>query len=214
MTPDQMVQLASEEESKIAEAVFLNNHTRRKTAVFAAADRRTGCSWVLARVARSLAQRVRGSVCVLDANLRWPSLHELFRLNNTRGLLQALENTDSISNYAQRVADTNLWVITSGGTIEDSHSTILSADFASRFAELKSSFDFVVADTVAMKASPDAGVLGRLSDGAILVIAANSTTRDTAVATKVTLEAADVQIAGAILNKRAYPIPAKIYQYL
>jgi protein-tyrosine kinase len=214
MTPAQMVQLASEEESRIAEAVFLNKETPRKTAGFTAADRRAGCSWVIARVARSLAQQVRGSVCILDANLRWPSLHEWFRIQNTRGLVQALESGEKISSYAERVGNSNLWVIPSGGTVENSHGTILSERFTASFAGLKSEFDFVLTDTVAMKVSPDAGVLGQLMDGLVLVIAANSTTRETALTTKLTLEAAQVPIAGAILNKRTYPIPAKIYQYL
>jgi Mrp family chromosome partitioning ATPase len=91
---------------------------------------------------------------------------------------------------------------------------VLSERFTTSFSGLKSDFDFVLSDTVAMKASPDAGVVGQLADGAVLVIAANSTTRDTAMTTRLTLEAAHIPIAGAILNKRRYPIPPKIYQYL
>ena len=214
MTPAQLVQLASQEESKITEALFLNDEIPRKSVVFTAPNRRSGCSWIVARVARNLAQRVRGSVCVLDANLRWPAQHELFWLENTRGFLQALACRERISGYAQRISNTNLCVVPSGGCVEDSQTPFLAENFNSMFAVLKAEFDFLLVDCAAMKPSADAGVLGPLTDGAVLVIAANSTTRDTAISTRITLEAADVSIAGAILNKRTYPIPARIYQYL
>jgi len=65
-----------------------------------------------------------------------------------------------------------------------------------------------------MNISPDAGVLGQLSDGVVLVLAANSTTRDSALNTKVLLDSANVPIEGAVLNKRTYPIPDKVSRYL
>jgi Mrp family chromosome partitioning ATPase len=68
--------------------------------------------------------------------------------------------------------------------------------------------------TAAVKAAPDAGIIGRFADGVVLVLAANSTTRENAVNCKLTLEEAQVCVAGAVLNKRTYPIPDKLYQYL
>jgi Mrp family chromosome partitioning ATPase len=215
MTPAEMVQLASEEETKIVEGVFLQSAAGRKTAVFTAPDRFSGCSWLSAGVARTLAERVPGaSVCVVDANLRWPSLHKLFCIDNTRGLIQALKEVDPIRDYTRRMHDTNLWVLPSGGTVDESHSIFVSGRVKTRFEELKRQFDFVLIDTVAMKASPDAAILGPLTDGAVLVLAANSTSRSGAMNIKFTLDAACVPIAGAILNKRTYPIPDQIYRYL
>jgi Mrp family chromosome partitioning ATPase len=214
MTPDQLTRLALEEELKIVENLFLQDERRRKTVIFTAPDRRSGCSWIVARTARCLARSAPGSVCALDANLRWPALHDLFWLDNTRGLLQALEGSDPIRNYTQHVHNTNLWVLPSGGSVDDSHRALGSQAFKTRISELSRDFDFLLVDTAAIKASPDAGTLSGLTDGVVLVLAANSTTRERAISSKLVLEAACLPIAGAVLNRRTYPIPEKIYQYL
>jgi Mrp family chromosome partitioning ATPase len=144
-------------------------------------------------------------------------MHELFWLDNTRGFLQALEATDEnnpIKDYAQRVQDSNLWILPSGGSVAESHSVIVSESVQRRIAELKREFDFLLIDTLAMKTSPDAGLLGRFADGVVLILAANATTREAAANSRIVLEAASVPIAGAILNKRTYPIPDAVHQYL
>jgi Mrp family chromosome partitioning ATPase len=65
-----------------------------------------------------------------------------------------------------------------------------------------------------MKTSPDCGLIGRFTGGVVLVLAANSSRRDTAINTKMMLESANVPILGAVLNRRTFPIPDKIYKYL
>ena len=214
MTTIQLHQLASEEEARIVENVFLTQQRSRHAVVFVSPDRQAGCSWTVARLARSLARRVPGSVCIVDANLRWPSIHNLFWIDNTRGLLQALEESHPIRDYTHRIQDTNLWVLPSGGTVADSHASLASENVKSRIAELCSQFDFVLIDTLAMKASPDSGLLGQLANGAVLVLAAHSTNRETAMNAKLVLEAGHVPILGAVLNKRTYPVPDNIYRYL
>ena len=214
MTPNQLHQLASEEESRIVESVFLTQQRGRYTVMFVSPDRNAGCSWTVARLGRNLARRVQGSVCIVDANLRWPSIHNLFWIDNTRGLLQALEESHPIRDYTQRIQNTNLWVLPSGGTVADSHASLASENVKSRIAELASQFDFILIDTLAMKASPDSGLLGQLANGAVLVLAANSTNRETTMNAKLVLEAGHVPILGAVLNKRTYPVPDNIYRYL
>jgi Mrp family chromosome partitioning ATPase len=217
MTPTQLCQIASDEQHHIVENVFMRNAAAKTSVVFTSPDRRTGCSWVVARVARTLSERTKGSVCVLDANLRWPSMHELFWLDNTRGFLQALEENaenNPVRDYAQRLQDSNLWILPSGGSVADSHSVLVSEAVQCRIAELKREFDFLLIDTLAMKTSPDAGLLGRFTEGVVLILAANATTREAAANSRIVLEAANVPIAGAILNKRTYPIPDTIHQYL
>jgi Mrp family chromosome partitioning ATPase len=48
----------------------------------------------------------------------------------------------------------------------------------------------------------------------VLVIAAGSSKRDIAVNTKMLLEAARIPILGAVLNKRTFPVPDKVYRYM
>jgi protein-tyrosine kinase len=214
MTPVQILQLAAEADSKIVETVFFADESPRRTVVFTAPDRRNGCSWILARTARHLAKRISGTVCLVDANLRHPALHNLFCIANSRGFLQALQEHAPIRDYSQQIQDTNLWVLSSGGLLANAGGSLVPDNVKARLEELSREFDFVLIDTPAVKIGSDASIIGQAADGVILVLASNSTTRENAMNCKLALEAAQVSVAGAVLNKRTYPIPDKIYQYL
>jgi Mrp family chromosome partitioning ATPase len=61
-------------------------------------------------------------------------------------------------------------------------------------------FDFVLVDTPAMLYISDARALGRLADGVILVVRANSTDRDAAWAVRQRLAEDGIPVLGSILN--------------
>ena len=61
-------------------------------------------------------------------------------------------------------------------------------------------------DSPAINLYIDAAVLGGIADGAILVIDAESTRREVALQAKEALTAAKLQLLGAALNKRSFPI--------
>jgi Mrp family chromosome partitioning ATPase len=65
----------------------------RRQVIFAGAEAGAGSSWMCARVAEVLASQVRGSVCVVDCNLRSPGLHRQFAVDNHFGLSDALPRT-------------------------------------------------------------------------------------------------------------------------
>lgn len=79
-----------------------------------------------------------------------------------------------------------------------------------RIAELANEFDYVLVDASASEAAS----AGRLTDGVVMVLAANATQRDAAISMRMTLEAANIPILGAVLNKRTFPIPDRIFKYL
>jgi Mrp family chromosome partitioning ATPase len=215
MTPARIIQLLAEEESRLIETLFLANASQRKTVTFTAPERHAGCSWMVSRIAQALAERVEGGVCVVDANLHWPSLHTLFGIRNEPGLLQAAMQPEApIHGFATRLAKGNLCVVPSGGPLADSNALLSSENMKVRVAELAREFDYVLIDTPAMKTCSDSSVIGRLTDGVVLIIGANSSKRDAAVNSRMMLEAANTPILGAVLNRRTFPIPDSIYQYL
>jgi Mrp family chromosome partitioning ATPase len=209
-----MVQFLSEEEAKLLDAVLLGSPAP-KAVTFTAPERHSGCSWLVSRIAQRLAQGVARKVCVVDANLHWPSLHSLFGIQNERGLIQAtMRPDDPLTGFSERISETNLWVIPSGGPLPDSNGILSSDNMKRRIAEVSREFDYVLIDTPALKPCADSGIIGGLTDGIVLVIAANSTKRDTAMNSKMILEAAHVPILGAVLNRRTFPVPDSVYQYL
>jgi Mrp family chromosome partitioning ATPase len=50
-----------------------------------------------------------------------------------------------------------------------------------------------------------------MADGAVLVLEAHTTRRESARKAKECLEGANVKLLGAVLNKRTYPLPEVLY---
>jgi capsular exopolysaccharide synthesis family protein len=178
--------------------------------VFTSPRSRAGCSWVCARIGEALADRLPGAVCVVDANLRSPAMHQYFVLDNHRGITQALVETGPISDYVQQVRTRKLFVLTTGSSTGQA-APLASDRLTQRLAELRQTFSFVLIDLPATNLYTDIALLSSIADGAILVIDADSTHREAALQAKETLAAAKLHILGAVLNKRSFPIPEFIY---
>jgi capsular exopolysaccharide synthesis family protein len=181
--------------------------------VFTSAGRGAGCSWVCARSSEALADRVPNSVCIVDANLRTPSIHRCFQLSNHRGLSDALLQDNSISDYVQKTRDGKLSVLTAGATVGAS-SPWDTDRVRERIAELRDSFAFVLIDSPAVNVYTDVAVLSSVVNGAILVIDAEATRREVALQAKDVLAAAKLPFLGTVLNRRSFPIPEFIYRRL
>jgi len=94
--------------------------------VFAAVDKGSGCSQICARVAEALPANVRGSVCLVEANFRSPSLPELFGTTNHFGLTDALLGQGPIRTFTRPLHTENLWLLSSGSLTADSPSLLNS----------------------------------------------------------------------------------------
>jgi Mrp family chromosome partitioning ATPase len=182
--------------------------------VFAGTESGTGCSWICAHAAELLAQQVRGSVCLVDCNLRDPSLHQRFNTPNHHGLTDALTGPGSIRQYVHRLSPPNLYLLSSGSFQEGQQALLASDGMRSRVTELYSQFEYMLFDVGSLNTCNDGFVLGRLADGIVLVLRANSSRRETALKSLQELEAIKVDVLGAVLNQRTFPIPDAIYKYL
>ncbi len=203
-----------EEITKLVQRVFLLPSPAPRMVVFSSAEEGSGCSWVTARAARVLSSLVPGSVCVLDANLRSPDLHEHFAVQNHRGLTDAVLQSGPIRDFTQQLLGGNLWLMTGGSPQSNSHTILASDRMYARMAELRQEFDYVLVDTPALNPYNDAIVLGHGSDGLVLILKANSSRREAARKTLQDLSAANVRVLGTVLNQRTFPIPERVYRKL
>jgi capsular exopolysaccharide synthesis family protein len=204
-----------EEFTKLVQRVFmLNGNDSPRTVVFTGAEQGNGCSWVCARVAEVLVGQVSGSVCLVDANLRHPGLHEQFGVHNRYGLTDALQKREPIRSYAQPLFCPNLWLVSSGPPAGDNQSLLASDRMRLRMTELRAEFDYVLVDTAAISTCTDATALACSTDGLVLVLKANSSRRESARKAIHDLKAAKARVLGAVLNQRTFPIPQSIYNKL
>jgi capsular exopolysaccharide synthesis family protein len=161
-----------------------------------------------------LAANVSGAVCLVDANLRTPSLPEYFGVTNHHGLADSLRNNGSIRGYAKPLKPENLWLLSCGSLAADSSALIHSELMKTRIEELRREFDYVLIDSPPLNTYSDGAILGQLSDGVVLVLEANSTRREAALRVAEGLRARKVRVLGAVLNKRTFPIPDSLYHRL
>jgi capsular exopolysaccharide synthesis family protein len=188
--------------------------TAARVVVFAGVEHGNGCTTVCSRLAQVLAAQVPGNVCLVDANLRSPSLHNLSDGKNLRGLTEALVEKGEIRSYVRPSRTENLWLLTSGFHVSNLDTLLSSESLHRRLAELRVEFEYVLLDAPPLNFYSDAKLLGQLADGLVMVLEANSTKRETARKCKETLESARVKILGAVLNKRTFPIPDFVYSKL
>jgi Mrp family chromosome partitioning ATPase len=204
---------ASEEVLRLVQQVFRTSPEQPRVVVFSSVGPGDGCTWVCMNSALTLASQNPGSICVVDANLRSPSLHKEFSIENRAGLSEALSQSGSIRNYVQQIAGSNLWVLPAG-SVANLQPQLVFESLRVRLAELRAEFETVLIDTPPASLYSDAVQMGRLSDGVILVLQGNTTRRESALSVKESFDAANVRLLGAVLNKRTFPIPQKLYSRL
>jgi capsular exopolysaccharide synthesis family protein len=201
-----------DEINKLVQTLFLGPQGSRRV-VFSGTEAGCGVSWTCAHVAEVLAPQGRGSVCVVDCNLRSPGLHHQFGQENHHGLSDALLGSGPIREYVHRLSR-NLWLLSCGSAAETGKSMLGSDRMRSRLTELRAAFDYVLVDAAPMNASNDAIILGGLSDGVVLMLKANTSRRETARKAVQELQSANVRTLGAVLNQRTFPIPETLYKRL
>jgi capsular exopolysaccharide synthesis family protein len=161
-------------------------------------------------------------VLLVDADLRRPHLHHIFRLSNSWGLCDVLRADDLVENHgvfqmARHSDVSGLDVLTSG----DARGNLAHLLYSPRLARLLSKagreYDLVLVDAPPAIQLADARVLGRLADGVILVIHAGRTTREAAVFCCQRFAEDGARVLGTILNswdlKRAVYVYGADYEY-
>lgn len=199
--------------AKLVQRLFLLS-AGTKTVVFSAVESGAGCSWVAARAAETLAAQVNGTVCLVDANLRAPSLHRAYAANNGSGLTDAVLSSAGIESFTQELEIPGLWLLSSGSQTAGAEEMLASQAMRDRMRELRNTFEYVLIDAPPLSEYPDALAIGHWADGLALVLAANATHREPAQRAMKELEAAKVSVLGAVLNKRTYPVPRSLYEKL
>jgi len=206
---------AREEVTKLVQRLFLlPGPAAPRQVVFAGTESGNGCSWICSHAADILAAQVRGTVCLVDCDLRLPTLHEEFHVPNHYGLADALQGTEPIRQFVQQLSQPNLWLLSCGSLSEDSPQLLTLERMRKRMYELRSEFDYVLLDAAPLSSSSHGVLLGSWCDGVALVLKANSSNRRTARKAVQELEAARTPVLGAILNQRTFPIPNGIYRRL
>lgn len=140
-------------------------------------------------------------VIVVDCNLRQPSVHTVFGMPNTAGLVQYLKSASPAKDNITKAVLPNLHIMTAGAQPSNPSELLGSRRMAELMDELKQQFDVVLLDTPSALDFTDAPLLAEYSDGIILVAEHGRTKREWAKQAKARLEQSGAKLLGIILNK-------------
>jgi receptor protein-tyrosine kinase len=204
-----------DEALKLVQRLFLSTEeVAPKAVLFAPVDISGECGWLCSVAAKLLAQSVTSSVCLVEGNLRSPSLPDRSGLNRDRGLVDSLEQGGSIKEFATSIGPENLWLLTAGVTVKDSTILLNPDRLRDRLVELRDAFTYLVVNAPPLSVFADGMVLGRMVDGVVLVLEADATRREAAVRVAESLRNSRIPILGAVFSNRTFPIPAALYKRL
>lgn len=213
--PGNFDRMGQEECLKLVQRLFLGQPaTAPRVVIFAGIDPGVGCSRICIEAAPVLAANTSGSVCAVDGNFRKPSLANFLGLPGERGLADSMLANGSIQSFIQQVPSSKLSFLSAGDVTSSSPSLLTSERLKGRIDELRSEFDYVLIDSPALNAYSDAIAFGRMADGLVLVLGADSTRRETAMSSLKELRDAHIEVLGAVLNRRTFPIPDFVYRRL
>jgi len=204
-----------EEALKLVQRLFLiPQQPSPKAVVFAGVDANTACNWLCSITAKLLAKSVPGSVCLAEGDFRQPSIRAFLGMDHDRGFVDALRTDGPIGEFAKPLGPDNLWLLPAGVPARDSAVLLNSDRMKERITELRKRFDYLILNASPLGLFGDAMVLGRMVDGVVLVLEANSTRREVALRVTESLKAMNIPVLGAVLNNRTFPIPAAVYKRL
>ncbi|CAN5595803.1 hypothetical protein BH09CHL1_BH09CHL1_11340 [soil metagenome] len=161
-----------------------------------------GKSTVAANLAVSMAQAGFTTV-IVDADLRRPTLHNVFGIRNDRGLTSLLTRPDQAWQWAAvSTVSPNLMVIPSG-PVPPNPSDLLSSDALGKLVEaLSQHADIVLFDTPPILAVSDPLVIATHVDSVMIVSRAGRTRIDAAKRAVESLPRENVRLVGMVLNQQ------------
>jgi succinoglycan biosynthesis transport protein ExoP len=158
-----------------------------------------GVTTTITNLAIAMAQSGKTTV-LIDADLRRPSLHDVFGIPNRVGLTNVLGGEAEPVEVMQKTDIENLAVIPAGPLPTNPSELLGSARMLGLIQTLKTHVDYVLFDTPPASAFTDAAVLSSVVDGVILVVRAHESPTGAERQVRTLFEKAKANLVGVVLN--------------
>jgi capsular exopolysaccharide synthesis family protein len=159
-----------------------------------------GKTLIATNLAVALAQAGQ-RVLLMDADMRKPRVHEVFREPQTPGLSNVLVGNAKASETVRPGPVGNLWLLLAGVAPPNPAELLASHRFKEFLATLEEHFDWVIIDSPPVMAVTDASVIAHVAQGVIYVVRCEHTNKHTAATALEQLESAKAKFLGGILNR-------------
>jgi polysaccharide biosynthesis transport protein len=140
-------------------------------------------------------------VVIIDADMRRPRLHKVFKVSNTMGLSSFLSGNQEFGDSLVKHTDIpNLDVITSGPLPPNPAELLSSFRLRDIIDGLYPLYNFIIFDTPPILGLADAAITSTQTDGVIMVVRSGQTPKDAAMQAKKVLEGVNAKVLGVVLN--------------
>lgn len=191
----------TEEAVRTLSTSLVNSSELKKTVVFTSYMGKEGKSFIAFNTAFIMADM--GRKCLyIDANLREKTttdIYEMGRVDNT--LVAYLNGKCKKTELVYATDKANFYIITSGAPCANVAGLLHTELYSSLIKELREEYDYIMIDTPAIGEVSDAFVIGRESDGVVLVMEKGVVHYEQAQKMKRQLEMNNCRILGVVLNK-------------
>jgi capsular exopolysaccharide synthesis family protein len=179
----------------------LSEQERPRVVAVTSAIAGEGKSTTAANLAVIAAQGGR-RVCLVDADFRHPTLHEVFGLDNVGGLASALEHGALLETVAQASDVPNLSVVVAGRGTHEGFQDVLTAHRLQKvIRESEAAYDLIVFDGPPVVPVADAVSLAAVCDGVILVVRARRTSLGAVRRAITQIRQVHGRVLGVLLNE-------------
>ena len=158
-----------------------------------------GKSTTTANLATTIAQS--GSrVLLLDADMRKPTQHKMFGLDNQAGLSSIITGTADLNDVIQDVIPGYLSIVTAGPIPSNPAELLTSARFADLLAEYRKIYDYVLIDTPPMLAVTDPSIVCSHADLVYMVMRIRKGIRTSSLRAKEIIDSMGIELGGVVIN--------------
>lgn len=171
-----------------------------------------GKSITSANVAIVYAQQGKKTL-LIDADLRKPTVHYTFRLDNLRGLSNVLVGDSTIEDAIEKSDVDNLDILSCGPIPPNPSELLASKRMKDVLENAKQLYDFIIFDTPPALAVTDAKILANIVDGSLIVYRSGVTEMEEAERTADLMKDSKARLLGAVLNDRTKENSNYYYYY-
>jgi capsular exopolysaccharide synthesis family protein len=152
-------------------------------------------------------------VLLVDADLRKPTVHRSFAVNNLHGFTTVLTKQAKLASTVLETEERDLFILTSGPVPPNPAELLSSKSMEQFIEEAKEQFDYVIFDTPPLLAVTDPQILANKVDGSIFVVFSGKTDIDQAKKAKELLQNAQSKLVGVVLNHKELKNNEYYYYY-
>jgi capsular exopolysaccharide synthesis family protein len=139
-------------------------------------------------------------VVLIDMDLRRPELHTHFHMDNEIGIADVVQKNCTLAEALRKTPVEGLHMITCGTPCADPGKIIESKRIEKVLDVLTQRFDMVILDTAPALVKGDAVVLSRITDGSVVVVSCETSTRRAVHALLDMMAKARTKSSGIVLN--------------